>query len=219
MNIKYLYYQAFYLIILSLFLRPGILTAQGWNFEAFLDGEKIGTHSFKLDENAGFKKLESKADFKVKFLFITAYSYKHRSDESWHKNCLKEINSSTEEKGDRIFVKGVQSESAFKIETGKEEKILPACIMTFAYWNPEMLNQTKLLNPQTGDWLDVDIASTEKEIINVKGVMVQAQKYKLTATKMQIDLWYEIDPNTQLKQWLALKSTTPEGYVIEYRLI
>ncbi len=78
-----------------------------------------------------------------------------------------------------------------------------------------MLEQKKLLNPQTGEWLDVNISSMGKETITVRGQAVSGQRYRLTATKMKIDLWY----SAESKEWLALESTTPEGYLISYKLM
>jgi len=34
---------------------------------------------------------------------------------------------------------------------------LPACVMTFAYWNPDLLGQSRLLNVQTGEYMDVQV--------------------------------------------------------------
>jgi hypothetical protein len=51
------------------------------------------------------------------------------------------------------------------------------------------------------------------EEIDVRGKKVQAERYRLEATKMKIDLWYG-----KAQEWLALQSTTPEGYLINYKL-
>ncbi len=212
------------LLNLIIIFLPDKLIADQWNFKAYLDGKEIGQHEFRLEQTAEGKKLFSNAEFKVKFLFITAYRYKHSASEIWKSNCLQKIQSDTEDKGKNISINGYQQGNLFilesSVDTEKNEKAnLPACVMTFAYWNPEMLLQKKLLNPQTGDWLDVAINSMGKENIKVRGEVVESEKFKLTAKNMQIELWYSINEKSELRQWLALRSTTPEGYVVEYSLI
>jgi hypothetical protein len=56
-------------------------------------------------------------------------------------------------------------------------------------------------------------------MLDVKGKKVEALRYKLDASlagkpKLNIELWYRADNH----DWVALKSITPEGYVINYKL-
>jgi hypothetical protein len=187
--------------------------ASEWPFTAYLDGKEIGQHRFAIAENNGFLQLTSEADFTVKVLFINAYQYQHRAVELWQDDCLHSLEASTRENRDLSKVQGKRMEGEFRVEGPKGQLQLPACAMTFAYWNPKMLQQDKLLNPQTGEWLDVSIMKLGRESIEVRGRQVDARRYRLTAPKMKIDLWYSTDG-----QWLALESTTPEGYLISYKL-
>ena len=50
--------------------------------------------------------LKSEAQFNVKFLFINAYSYSHKSDETWQGDCLQTITSSTDDNGEQYNVSG-----------------------------------------------------------------------------------------------------------------
>lgn len=190
--------------------------AQEWQFNVFLDEKPIGQHRFALDENGTQRTLTSEASFDVKFLFVNAYRYRHIAKEQWNGNCLSAIEARTEENRETTVVKGAleknTDKSAFVLQSPKP-KTLGECVMTFAYWNPAMLKQTRLLNPQTGEYLDTRITALGKESISVKGQATDAEHYRLEAPKLKIDLWYSND-----QQWLALRSTTPEGYIINYRL-
>jgi hypothetical protein len=206
------------LALMSLVLAPGLAHAKEWPFNVYLDGKEIGQHTFSLSENDGQKELVSTANFNVKVLFINAYRYSHVAREKWRGDCLASLDARTEENKDITVVKGKLDGDNFKVDVPvakktKPPQVLPACIMTFPYWNPAMLGQNHLLNPQTGEWLDVKIRSLGNEKIEVRGQSVTAEHFKLEATKMKIDLWYSPD-----KEWLALTSTTPEGYVITYKL-
>jgi hypothetical protein len=205
----------FVLLGLSLVNSLGSLSANAseWPFTAYLDGKEIGQHRFAITESDDAIMLTSEADFQVKILFINAYQYQHRASEVWQNDCLQKLDARTEENRDVSLVVGRQQDGSFKVEGPKGPLALPDCAMTFAYWNPKMLQQDKLLNPQTGEWLDVDIRRIGRETIEVRGQPVTAERYRLTASKMKIDLWY-----SEKQEWLALESTTPEGYLISYKL-
>jgi len=199
-------------------LGTNVAHAKEWQFKVYLDDKEMGQHSFVLNEKDGEKELTSTAKFKVKVLFINAYTYDHVAKEKWRGECLTSLESKTLENSENTVVKGKLDAANFVVEvpvskTPKPKQTLPECIMTFPYWNAKMLTQTKLLNPQTGEWLDVKIRAMGNEQIEVRGQTVSAEHYKLEATKMKIDLWYSPD-----KEWLALKSTTPEGYIVNYKL-
>lgn len=185
---------------------------QEWDFKVYLDNRAIGEHSFRLDQQDGLKTLSSSAKFKVKLLFIEAYSYFHTAQERWRDDCLVSLEARTEENKDTTIVSGELDGSAFKVKAPKGDLALKQCVMTFAYWNPAMLKQDKLLNPQTGEWLDVRITPLGSEEIDVRDRKVRAERYRLEAPKMKIDLWYD-----SAKEWLRLQSITPEGYLITYK--
>lgn len=190
--------------------------AKEWNFDVYLDKTRIGQHTFKL---SAANELVSQAKFNVKVLFINAYQYNHTAVEQWKDGCLEQLEASTLENDISTKVKGAADSDGFVVDDGKQKQVLPGCAMTFAYWSQKMLQQTKLLNPQNAEWLDTKIVKTGSEILDVKGKKVEALRYKLDASlagkpKLNIELWYRADNH----DWVALKSITPEGYVINYKL-
>ncbi|MDT7850725.1 DUF6134 family protein [Methylophilus sp. VKM B-3414] len=191
------------------------LQAQEWSFEVYLDQQKIGTHTFSLDQN----QLQSRANFKVKVLFINAYRYQHQADEQWQGNCLSQLTAHTEENKEITDVKGAIQNNKFVLDKNGSTQTLPGCIMTFAYWNPEILKQSRLLNPQNAEYLDVTVTDEGSKTIEVKGQTTLTHQYRLNGRlkgkdKLKITLWYD-----QQQQWVALESITPEGYKIKYKLI
>jgi hypothetical protein len=136
------------LLLLALSLFSSALMAQEWAFDVYLDKSKIGKHTFALDQN---NLLTSRAKFNVKVLFINAYKYDHTSKERWQADCLEDIEVNTIEDKVNTKVSGKKTSNGFEVSDGKTNQKLPACTMTFAYWNPKILTQTKLLNPQIND--------------------------------------------------------------------
>ncbi|MDI1309511.1 MAG: DUF6134 family protein [Methylotenera sp.] len=191
------------------------ISAKEWAFDVYLDNSKIGQHVFKLSET---NELTSAAKFNVKVLFINAYQYDHKAVEQWQGDCLNTLESRTIENKVESNIKAKLSAQEFTVDDGKVKQNLPACTMTFAYWNPKIIKQAKLLNPQNGEWLDTKFTNLGTETIAVKNKKIEANHYKLDGSlngksKLKIELWYAAN-----NEWLALKSITPEGYTINYKL-
>src|SRR5262245_37251265 len=137
-----------------------------WDFRVFLDEKEIGTHRFDLlDKGGGERELISQARMAVKILFVTAYTYDHHDVERWNGDCLTRLNSKTDDNGDKYQV-DVQRQGAATVvktrdgaKTQDDVKTLGECVLTFAYWNPAMLKQTRLLNSQDG--VDVEVKITD----------------------------------------------------------
>lgn len=203
-------------IALLLLGLPNLAAAKDWTFDVYLDKTKMGEHTFNLNEA---NQLISIAKFKVKILFVNAYQYDHKAVENWQGDCLNGLVSHTVENKVISDVKGKLIDGSFVVDDGKTKQNLPACTMTFAYWNPKILEQTKLLNPQNAEWLDIKTTKIGVETLEVKGKKIEATHYKLDGSlegknKLKIDLWYETVSNV----WVALKSITPEGYTVNYKL-
>lgn len=206
-------------LLISALLITGLfsvkISAKEWAFDVYLDKSKVGQHTFILNDS---KELISTAKFNVKVLFISAYQYDHKAIEQWQGDCLSSLESHTLENKVETNIKAKLSGQEFTVDDGKVRQKLPACTMTFAYWNPKILQQSKLLNPQNGEWLDTKFTNLGNETIDVKNTKIEASHYKLDGSlngksKLKIELWY-----SENNEWLALKSITPEGYTINYKL-
>ena len=184
-----------------------------WDFDVYLNDRKIGKHSFTMSESAGIKQVQSEAKFKYTILLIPAYRYEHRAAERWSDECLVEIRSRTNANGERIEVSGERTGSGFRVVNGNSPVELPQCVMTFAYWNPNFLEQPRLLNPQTGEFVDVTVEQLGNEMLEVRGQTVDATRFKLTANEIDLTLWYSQDD-----EWLALESVAKGGHIIRYEL-
>ena len=185
-----------------------------WPFKVYLDDQPVGAHRFRIEEGNEGLKLMSEARFKVNFLAIPVYTYDHRSDERWRGNCLTSIQAKTLDNGTETRVEGQLANQDFKLSINEGQSgTLPECIMTFAYWNAEMLKKDRLLNPQTGEWTPVNIRRLGQDSIQVGSTQQLADHYHLKAEAFDIDLWYDARGN-----WLALDSKLENGSLLRYRL-
>jgi len=197
------------LISLIVFSMPLIVEAQSWNFDVSMDGKPIGTHQFVLSEKENNQQiLKSEAKFNIEILSISFFKYHHQANETWDNNCLKKLEAKTQENSKTTQVKGIQEKTSFRLSSPTSTEINSECVMTFAYWNSKILQQKKLLNPQTGDYLSTNISALGQEMILAKGQNVRAEHYKIDTAKFKIDIWYGPDG-----EWLALQSLTEDGRI------
>jgi hypothetical protein len=187
--------------------------ASAWNFDVYVDDKKVGTHLFEVVGDATQRRVQSIADFKLKVFFVPAYSYRHTNVERWANDCLLEFDASTRINGKQTQVTGTSSDSGFTVRKESERQVLPNCVMTFAYWNPEFLKQKRLLNPQTGEFVDVSVELLGQDTLEVRGQRVAADRYKVTGRNIELLLWYSPDD-----EWLRLESVAKTGHVIRYEL-
>jgi len=193
------------------FVIPNFTYAQEWKFDALLNDKIIGQHTFIYED----EKTISNANFKFEYLFMD-FIYQHKSTETWQGDCLKTILSKTDDDGDLYEVSGHIGNDQFLVTTNNKAAELPTCVMTFAYGNPKILDQKKLMNSQNGEYLDVDIQFLRQESHMVKGKDILTDLWQIEAKGVEEDLlvhlWYDENMN-----WVGLKSPTPIGDM-QYKL-
>jgi hypothetical protein len=185
--------------------------AEVWEFDAVLNDKVIGQHTFIYED----EKTVSDANFKFEYLFMD-FIYQHKSSETWQGNCLKTISSRTDDDGDMYDVSGYMEAYQFMVTTNNKTSELPLCVMTFAYGNPKILDQKKLMNAQNGEYMDVDIQFLREENHMVKGKDILTDLWQIEAKgddgDLLVYLWYDKNMN-----WVSLKSQTPIGDM-QYKL-
>lgn len=204
----------FVVFVAAVVLSPGA-QAEGpasgsWNFRVLLDGKPIGTHRFTLRTEGDRRLLRSVAAFDVKLLGITAYRYRHEADEQWQGDCLAALSSKTDDDGKPLAVqaqavKGPDGE-VLAVKSPKGDERLEGCVMSFAYWNPAMLRQTRLLNAQTGEHEKVRIEPLGEAKVEAQGQTVEAKRWRITGPESPVELWYSPQGD-----WLALESKVSKG--------
>ena len=181
-------------------------------FQVYLDGKPIGEHSFQVAETGNIERVSSSASFDIDFLFVNVYRYRHTSREIFRDGCLQEIRSTTDDNGETYRVQGEASGEGFRIEHQDGEEQADGCLMTFAYWNPDFLEQSRLLNAQTGDLESVSVRRQGNDRVEVGDREVSATRYALFTDALSIDLWYNDDLG-----WVGLASDTGKGGRLLYR--
>lgn len=184
-----------------------------WNFEVLLNDKPIGFHNFSLTGDGERQTLTTEAQFDVKFLFINAFSYRHENTETWRDGCLDSIDATTDSNGDLLSVRGQRYENALEVTGRAGAQLLGECVQTFAYWNPDILASSQLLNSQTGELEDVEVTLESVDTIDVNGEPVDAVRYRLDVEAGAVTLWYS---NDESRRWLALEAPAKGGRKLRY---
>jgi len=187
-----------------------------WHFDVALDGKPIGYHTFDVRHDGPRQILTTEASFDVKFLFITAFRYRHQNTEIWADGCLSSIDAKTDSNGKVYDVRGNAQDDVFDLSGNAASISLKSdCVQTFAYWNPSILEARRLLNSQTGEYEDISTMLEGYESIEVDGQQIAAARYRLSAKAGDIRLWYSRDDQT----WLALEAPAKGGRTIRYSAV
>jgi hypothetical protein len=189
---------------------PAQAQTKQWKFRALLDGKPIGTHTFTLTGTADDGELRSEAKFDVRILFIPAYRYRHLAMERWHHGCLASITAKTDDDGNISEVEGRSENGVMTIATHNNRYTTDGCVLSFAYWNPDMLRQTRLLNAQTGDYQAVSIASLADDR---RGTPGREKRYRISGPKQPIELRY-----SDTGEWIGLDTIVGGGRHLAYQL-
>lgn len=193
--------------------RPDI--SSRWEFRVLLNGRDVGRHRFMVERQGDRETVTIDADFDVKLLGISVYEYKHRNVEVWSQDCLDAMKTTTDDGGDSYSVYAVRVQAGLRVIANGRENLLPGCVMSFAYWNPDFLSQARLLNAQTGEYVRVSSRPVGEESIELpNGRTVKANRYRVSVEGTgDIDLWYQDN-----RRWVRLKSLV-KGADLIYELL
>jgi hypothetical protein len=172
-----------------------------WDFEARLDDRPIGTHRFVVRGPAAQREVDSRARFDVRLLGIVVYRYRHEAQERWEGDCLRALQSRTDDDGTPLQVELQRPAEA-------------DCVMSFAYWHPRLSTQTRLLNPQTGRLEEVRFERQPDATIGVRGNEVAATPWRLTTATQDLTVWRARADGA----WVGLDARVRGGRLLTYRL-
>jgi hypothetical protein len=186
---------------------------QEWRFRVLLDDREIGTHRYAVTGIEGERQVEIDARFSVRLVFVEAYRYVHEARESWRGDCLDGIDARTDDNGRELSVRGRRDGAILAVATDGGRTALPGCVMSFAYWNPAILQQSRLLNSQTGEHESVRVEPLGEESLRIRDRTLTTRRYALHTDGFRVDLWYSPDD-----RWVQLESRTSGGRRLRYVL-
>jgi hypothetical protein len=186
-----------------------------WRFTVTLDDKPIGHHEFVVRRTESGERVEINADFDVRILRIPVYSYRHTNTETWSDGCLRRLDSRTDDNGTQSSVSARDEGEVVVIETSDDVRSVDAnCVSSFAYWNRGIVDNTMLLNAQTGELVEVAIERIDTELPQQQIEFNRLDVYRISSIDgaVNIKVAYEADSG----RWVYLESRLESGRILRY---
>ena len=186
-------------------------------FTVSLDDQPIGVHRFQIADQGAMRVVASEATFDVRILRVPVYRYRHRNTETWQNGCLQRINAETDANGTPYAVDLSKTAAGYRVVTPSEARTHAVdCMMSFAYWDQRFLQQKRLLNPQTGEWIPVEIQSLGESQRRIADQILSVQGFRILAESKDVDIKVFYRPADG--RWVALESAIENGRTLRYAL-
>lgn len=184
-------------------------------FDIEFDGRPMGQHEFEITYRDDDRiQVESRVNMRYRIAFIPVFRYQHSASEQWRGGCLQTLASQTNDDGDRYAVQGKQQTDGFVITEeqplAQTRRVDDPCPATFAYWQPDLLQRSALINAQTGRLQTVQVKQRDPEPLDD----VPTARWTIeTETDGTIELWYGAADG----RWLRLEHTSERGTLVYRR--
>lgn len=169
------------------------LTDAGGDMIEFLvrrAGDEIGSHRISIEQDGALTRVQVDIRIEVDVLFFNAYRYVHRNNEVWRDGRLVSLDATTDNDGEDLFVRGRATEGGFAVTHADGSHVAPADVVPTSYWHPKTVEQTRMLNTQTGKMIDVSIENRGDTMVETVGGTVQTTRYDIDG-ELDADLYYD----------------------------
>jgi hypothetical protein len=184
-------------------------------FQVLLDDKPIGTHEFRIAGDRDRRTVETSARFDVRVLFVPVFRYSHENTEVWADGCVQRLDSETDSNGRPYRVSLDRGEDGYRIATLDRAVDEPAdCISTFAYWDPDFLQRSRLLNSQTGELIEVEVEAPGRVDLDWLGFAAPVEGFRVLAESDDVDI--RVYYSEAGRRWVALESRLESGRVMRY---
>jgi hypothetical protein len=198
-------------------LAASVLTGSGDSanrrFSLVYKGHAIGRHVVRSAPVIDDVSVSTEVEVSVKRLFLTMFSYSHRSEERWRAGRLMALKSQTTEGGETFSVDGAVGARGFRV-VGKEGPfIAPAAALTSnCLWNAAILQQEAVIDAQHGGVIGISVRQLGDDHIVIAGRPVAAKRFRFITPDFAGTLWYD-----DAGRWVS-GALERDGAILDYRL-
>jgi hypothetical protein len=163
-------------------------------YSVIRDDECIGNQvvEFKTDQDKYTVKTTADISLKVVFELITAYRFKHRSEEVWSDGKLLSVTSRTDDNGKKKILDVKRDGDLLKVDYNGKLRELPGESIPASFWHPNTPLQNLFLDPVSGKPRRVSIANVGDEPIKMGSKTITAHHYSIKGD-IKRELWYGSD--------------------------
>jgi len=189
---------------------PAFLYGGEIQFDVTRNGNKVGFHSVRFDQEGSSFAVRSQFQLEIRFLFLSAFRYHYESNEFWENGRLVRLNSTVDDDGDKFEIKAEYQPSGLQISGPGGGVASARPLYPTTHWNAAVINEHSVLNTLTGQINKVRIRPTSQEEIETEQGPVWATRYAYSGD-LDTEVWYDADG-----RWVKMKFKGRDGSDIEY---
>jgi hypothetical protein len=182
-------------------------------FSVLYKGDRIGSHVVRRAPVAEGIRVETEVELTVKRLFVTMFSYRHRSEEIWRDGRLLALRSETTEDGVTFRVDGAAVPRGFRVVGHEGPFIAAAATLTSnCLWSHAILREETMIDAQRGGVIGLSVGRMADEDIVIAGRCVAATRFRLITPGLAGAIWYD-----RASRWVGA-ALERSGVELQYRL-
>jgi hypothetical protein len=182
-------------------------------FSVLYKSDRIGRHVVRNTPVVEGIRVDTEVELTVKRLFVTMFSYRHRSEEVWRDGRLMALKSETTENGVTFRVDGAAVPRGFRVVGNDGPFIAAAGTLTSnCLWNHAILQEETMIDAQRGGVIGLSVRRLADEDIVIAGRSVAATRFRLITPDLAGTMWYD-----RAGQWVS-GELERSGARLQYRL-
>lgn len=198
------------LLALKASASPDITTV---NFAVMRGGMQIGTNSIQVGREGDDISVQTVTHVSVGFGFLTLYRFDQTETEEWAGGRLVAMKSATDDNGTLHRVSATARDGKILVQANKQVQELAPTTVPLNLWNPDLVDQNQVLDPEDGSLEPVKVFDRGEENVTVQGRTRRAHHYQIVTTFPQ-DVWYGED-----RQLVQVELKGSDGSTIRYQLL
>jgi len=156
-------------------------------FDVLRNGSPFGSHRLRFSRDGDRLIVDIGIDLEVRLL-VPLYRYTHRSREVWQGGRLIQIDTETDDDGQRFKVAGRATERGFSVDGSSGRFVAPSDVVPTSYWHENMLSRRPWLDSQEGKLIHLEIDTLPRGEAT-SGPAVLHSAYDITGD-LRLRVWY-----------------------------
>lgn len=180
-------------------------------FEIYRNGDLVGEHQTRFEQNETGWTVSSDMKIEITFLGFTAYSFTYAAQEKWQNSELDMLEVRINDDGEKEEFTAERTPEGVTIKLLGEDIIHDSPLITTNHWKYKVVTQNEVLNTLTGNVNRVLIADMGWEQVPVANGEVKAKRYEYSGDLTDTTVWYD-----EQGRWIKLAFKARDGSDIEY---
>ncbi len=188
-------------------------TPQALSFTVLRDGQVVGSHVLKFQEQVDGVGVSIDTNVVVKMAMIPVYRFEHHGQEIWRQGHLVSLKSTTNDDGTHHSLTVAANAMGLDVSGDGNHGMMPAPTLPASLWNQSTISQGTLLNTLDGRAMHVSFADLGQDNVSVHGQTQPAHHFAMTGDLAR-ELWYD-DSGTLVQVRFKAKDDSDIRYVLK----